>query len=182
MAERLSLPPRRALRSGFLTGGGGFSCTIFSMEARPYTPADREACLAVLDSLVPDLMHPQERPAFAAYLDMSPPHFAVLEHDGQVVACGGFELPPAGSFNARLVWGMVGRPWQRQGLGRFLLLYRMRAMSRQSDAVQTVSLETKPQSAPFFAAQGFRTVRVVTISHAPGVDGVEMVRKTAVCP
>jgi hypothetical protein len=97
------------------------------------------------------------------------------------VACGGYAIRDAGSTDARLTWGMVGRQWQRQGLGRYLLMYRMREMGRTSSNIQTVTLETSPQSAPFFTSQGFRTVDVRNDGGETGRDKVQMVRKLSVC-
>jgi len=77
------------------------------LEIRPYTPADREACLAVCDSIG------GRRSAFERALDAIPMFF-VAEHDGAVIGCGGFSIDGA---LARLEHGMVHRDWQRQGLG-----------------------------------------------------------------
>jgi N-acetylglutamate synthase-like GNAT family acetyltransferase len=144
------------------------------MEVRKYAPTDRDACLVLFDSNTPDFFLPHERADFEAWLDGNPENYVVLEHEGAVVACGGYALPSAGSTDARLTWGIVGRTWQRQGLGRFLLMYRMREIGKTAGTIQTVSLETTPQSAPFFASQGFHTVHVTK-------DKVTMVRKISVC-
>ncbi|MDZ4802513.1 MAG: GNAT family N-acetyltransferase [Bryobacteraceae bacterium] len=152
------------------------------MEVRPYVPADRDSCLALFDSNTPGPFHPQEREVFETWLSGNPTNYVVLEHEGVVVACGGYALPAAGSTDARLTWGMVGRQWQGQGLGRFLLMYRLRELGKTAAIVQTVTVETTPESAPFFASQGFRTVHVTKDGPGPGLDKTEMVRKISVCP
>jgi len=48
---------------------------------RPYTAADRAACLAVFDSNVPASFAPDERAAFAAYLDGAGARYLVLADD-----------------------------------------------------------------------------------------------------
>ncbi|MCU1329161.1 MAG: hypothetical protein JWN34_4531 [Bryobacterales bacterium] len=151
------------------------------MDVRAYSPADREACLGLFDSNTPEYFLPRERADFESWLDGDPAHYFVFEHEGLVVACGGYAIPAAGSTDARLTWGMVGRQWQRQGLGRYLLMYRMREMGRTSGNIQTVSLETTPQAAPFFASQGFRTVDLRKDWVSPGRDKARMVRKLSVC-
>lgn len=156
-------------------------CTMVAMEARRYTASDRDACLLLFDSNVPEYFLPQERAEFEAWLGSGPENYFVLEHEGRIVACGGFALPGAGSATASLTWGMVGRQWHRQGVGRFLLMFRMREMSRTGVEIQMVKLETTPQAAPFFAAQGFHPIRVIKDGYAAGLDKVEMVRKMAVC-
>lgn len=118
------------------------------MDIRPYDPADRAACLAVFDSIFDD---PADRAAFAARLDAAAPFF-VAEHDGTIIGCGGFSVAGAA---ARLEWGMVHKNWQRQGLGRFLLFYRMKAIG-QAGAVEMVAAEAPRAYADFYLKQGFR--------------------------
>jgi N-acetylglutamate synthase-like GNAT family acetyltransferase len=123
------------------------------MDIRPFTPADRDACLAVFDSNTPDLLQMDRRPSFAARLDDTGAYF-VAEHDGTIVGCGGYALK---GNAAHLQWGLVHRQWQRQGLGRFLLFYRLREITRNG-AVEMVGLEAPLSSSQFFASQGFREV------------------------
>ncbi len=118
------------------------------MDIRPYAPADRDACLAVFDSL---FTTDAGRDAFAARLDAPAPFF-VAEHDGRIIGCGGFSV--AGNA-ARLEWGMVHRDWQRQGLGRFLLFFRMKAIG-QAGAIEMVTAEAPRAYADFYLKQGFR--------------------------
>jgi N-acetylglutamate synthase-like GNAT family acetyltransferase len=139
------------------------------MDIRPYTPADRDACLEIFDSNSPDLIPHESRPQFIAILDTSP-NFFIAEHNNDIVGCGGFEISGEA---ARLHWGMVHRRWQRQGLGRFLLFYRLREITRHSD-VQMVELEAPRQSAAFFASQGFREI-------AGDSARVEMSKRLIVC-
>lgn len=130
------------------------------MDIRPYVATDREGCLAVLDSL-----GGTGREAFAAYLDGGPRYF-VAEHDGNIVGCGGVG-------EGRLEWGMVHAAMQRQGLGRFLLYFRMREVSKLG-AFEHVGVRVPRAVAGFYAGQGFREV---------GGDGewVEMSKRLAVC-
>jgi N-acetylglutamate synthase-like GNAT family acetyltransferase len=137
------------------------------MDVRPYQPSDRDACLAVFDSLaLPDL-----RTAYEAFLE-TPGLYVVMEHESKVVGCGGYSEPDADGVG-RMHWGMVHRDAQRQGLGRFLLMYRMREMSRLGQ-VRMASIETTPASQGFYEKQGFR------VAQAAG-DWVVLLRKLAVC-
>ena len=68
---------------------------------------------------------------------------------------------------------MVRRPWQRQGLGRFLLFYRLREITRDAE-VEIVGLEAPRQAVPFFTAQGFREV-------AGASEYAEMAKRLVVC-
>jgi N-acetylglutamate synthase-like GNAT family acetyltransferase len=143
------------------------------MDARPYQPRDRAGCLQVFDSLTPHLIAPEARHYFETFLDEPDCPYFVLEHEDAIAGCGGFAVSLS-EDTARLLWGMIRSDLQRLGLGRFLLLYRMREIGK-TGTVETVHAETSLQSAPFFEMQGFR-VRGVA-------DGrVELTKKLTVCP
>ena len=120
------------------------------MEIRPYKIEDREACLSVFDSLG----EPSRRPEFAAFLEKLPAVYLVLEHDDRLIGCGGFRAE-AGQPVAHLDWGMIQRDLQRQGLGRYLLLYRLKEIGRVA-GVQHVELIAPAGAAPFFEKYAFR--------------------------
>ena len=137
------------------------------MEIRPYQPADAAGCRAVLDShAAPEA----ERSAFAAFLEAPAGAYFVMEHDGRVVGCGGFAVDPP---EARLMWGMVHRDLQRHGLGRFLLLYRLKEIGK-TPGVVAVRVPAPEASAGFFVKQGFKASAT-----APG--RVELTMKLQVC-
>lgn len=133
------------------------------MDIRAYSAADREGCLAVFAST-----GLEGREAFEEFLDSGT--MFVAEHDGAVVGCGGFVLKGA---TAELRWGMVDKKWQRQGLGRFLLFYRLREIGKLSN-VELVELEAPREVVAFFAGQGFREV-------SGDERRVRMVKRLAVC-
>jgi len=137
------------------------------MDIRPYESADRDACLAVFDSIGSG-----ERLAFEAFLDGPTGEYFVMEHERAVAGCGGYAISGDG-VAASLVWGMVRRDLQRMGLGRFLLLYRIREIGKAGN-VELVVVQTPRQSAPFFEKQGFRM-------NASGLDRVEMIKRLTVC-
>ena len=89
------------------------------MKIREYAQPDKEACLAIFDSNTPPFFAPHEREEFAGFLDTSSDPYFVVEHDGEVVGCGGFFLIP-NEPAAVLTWGMVARARQGQGIGRLL--------------------------------------------------------------
>jgi N-acetylglutamate synthase-like GNAT family acetyltransferase len=147
------------------------------MDVRPYQSSDRGACLAVFDSLTPGLLDSAALPTFEAWLDralknVAGPYF-VMEHEASVVGCGGYSFSPDGTA-ATLQWGMVHRDSQRMGLGRFLLLYRIREIGKAGTA-GLVFAHPPPASAGFFEKQGFRI-------NAIEKDAVELIKKLTVCP
>lgn len=150
------------------------------MDLRPYAAADRGACLAVFDTNAPGAFDLAERPKFAAFLEGLTNPYVVMEHDGAVVGCGGYRIDAEHKM-ALLRWGMIRRDVQKMGLGRLLLLYRIREISKAASA-ERVRLATAPPAARFFEKQGFKIVEVVKDGYAPGLDRVEMQMKLAVCP
>ena len=150
------------------------------MEIRPYSIADRDACLAVFDSNSPAFFDASERPGFAAFLDGSKTDYFVMEYDESIVGWGGFAIDSEHSL-ANLLWGMVRLDSHKLGLGRFLLLYRIREISKVA-GVQRVRLRASQLTAGFFEKQGFKVTDVVKNGYAIGIDRVEMVMKLSVCP
>ena len=139
------------------------------MDIRTYREGDRAACLDVFDSLG----GADGRADFELYLGSPAGPYFVMEHEDRVAGCGGFAMAADGQ-SARLRWGMIRRDLQRMGLGRFLLLYRMREIGRAGNAA-FVAAETPADAAGFYEAQGFRR-------GPAGAGRVELVRKLAVCP
>jgi ribosomal protein S18 acetylase RimI-like enzyme len=150
------------------------------MDVRAYSPADRAACLAVFDSNTPRFFGPAERPDFETFLNGPDGPYFVLEHDGAVAGCGGYAIAEDPSL-ASLVWGMVRADLHNLGIGRFLLLFRLREITKAGGA-QLVRLGTSQHAAPFFEKQGFKVTGIRKDGYASGMDRVEMMMKLSVCP
>jgi N-acetylglutamate synthase-like GNAT family acetyltransferase len=135
------------------------------MDPRPYIPADQPHCLEICD--------PNERKLFEDYLATNPSTFYVLEHNQQILGAGGYVLSD-NATQANLIWGTIRKDHRGQGLGRFLLMYRLREIAK-ANTVQTVRVETSPNTAPFFEKQGFKIASV-------NQDRVELIKKLTVCP
>jgi N-acetylglutamate synthase-like GNAT family acetyltransferase len=142
------------------------------MELRPYVSADREACLQVFDSNVPGFLNAARRVDFEAFLAHLPGPYFVMEHEGRVLGCGGYTVAPE-SGHCELVWGMIRNDAQRLGLGRLLLMFRLREVGKVG-GIHSVRAETTRQAARFFEGQGFKMAGAAE-------DRVEMVKKLTVC-
>jgi [ribosomal protein S18]-alanine N-acetyltransferase len=149
------------------------------MDIRRYEPGDRASCLSVLDSLTPTLLDSTARPLFESWLDRNDGQYFVMEHNGTVVGCGGYSLSLDQS-TATLRWGMIGNSSQKMGLGRFLLMYRIREIGK-TGTVGVVVAHSPRQSAGFFEKQGFRMNGIASDAYSPGVAGVELFKKLTVC-
>ena len=148
------------------------------MDLRAYCPADREACLEVFDSNTPRFFDRSERAGFESFLAAPMCSYFAMEHEGAIVACGGYGIEEDGK-TASLVWGMVRADLHRRGLGRFMLLFRLREIGKTR--VELVRVATSQHTAVFFQKQGFKAISVQKDGYAPGIDKIEMVMKLAVC-
>lgn len=140
--------------------------------ARAYTPADREACLALFDSNVPRFFVEAERDGYAAFLDDMRWPYQVIERDGRIVACGGHAVEPDGR-TVSLCWGMVEQGLHGQGLGRTLTEARL-AAARAEPGVVSVRLDTGQHTTGFYERFGFVIEGVVKDGYAPGSDRHDM--------
>ena len=104
----------------------------------------------------------------------------MLEHEESVVGCGGYALPPDQSTDT-LCWGMVRRDSQKMGLGRFLLMYRIREIGKDR-SVGVVFAHSPRPSVGFFLKQGFRVNGTEDGTHRTGIELIELVKKLTVCP
>jgi N-acetylglutamate synthase-like GNAT family acetyltransferase len=140
------------------------------MEPRSYVASDYADCLALFDSCALG-----DRQAFERFLsDADGAQLTVLEHENAIAGFGGFIIGTDGS--ADLLWGMIRPSLRCMGLGRFLLMYRLRQISKSGIDVSFVRVATTAQSAPFYEKQGFKRQSV----QAGGA--VELVMKLKVCP
>jgi [ribosomal protein S18]-alanine N-acetyltransferase len=124
------------------------------MDITPYHPKHRAACLEILNSLTPHLINSAQESQFKTFLDTLNQPFFIIEHDNEIAACGGYAITPH-SDTAELKWGMVRDNLRKKGLGRFLLLYRIREIAK-TNTIATVAVETSLTTAPFFQKEGFR--------------------------
>ena len=150
------------------------------MDPRPYTKADEAECLEIFDTNTPTYFAPTERKSFEDFLATQPPTYFVLQHDRQILGAGGYCLSDNGA-QANLTWGMIRQDLHKQGLGRFLLMYRLREIAK-ANTVQTVRVGTSQLTAAFFEKQGFKLASIQKDGYAPGLDRVELLKKLTVCP
>jgi ribosomal protein S18 acetylase RimI-like enzyme len=148
------------------------------MDIRPFQSADRDGCLDVFDSNTPRFFRPAERPEFEQFLGAPNCPYFVLEHNGAIAGCGGYAVES--DTLASLVWGMVSPHFQGQGAGRFLLMFRLREITRLA-GVESVRLATSQHTVGFFERQGFKVVSVHKDGCAAGLDRIEMKKKLRVC-
>ena len=136
---------------------------------RAYTPADRDACLAIFDSNVPKFLAPRERPMFEEW-SLAPrgQFFVVCDDSGAVAGCGGVAVK-SGTTIATFTWGMIHATRHGQGLGRELTLHRLRLIARMS-SVNSAALDTSQETVGFYEKLGFKRVGWIPNHYGPGLD------------
>jgi ribosomal protein S18 acetylase RimI-like enzyme len=149
------------------------------MRLRPYVPADRDACVAVLASSVPTYAQLHELGEYAAWLDRAcvrgaedPCEYLVGERDGAVVCAGGVAFATTAPV-ATLCWGIVRADLHRRGLGRALLLARLDRV-RARGGVARVLLDTTDAAVGFFLRHGFVVTGRVRDGYGPGIDRLDL--------
>jgi predicted GNAT family N-acyltransferase len=151
---------------------------VMTPSLRPYTLADRAACLAVFDSNTPHAFAASERADYAQFLQDPGDHgiYRVLLLEDVVVGCGGIWLDEQASPpQAGLSWGMVRHDLHGQGLGYWLLQSRLRLIRQHYLDVQVVRIDTSQHTEPYFRRQGFVTTGRRPDGFAPGLDEIRMV-------
>jgi ribosomal protein S18 acetylase RimI-like enzyme len=146
------------------------------MHLRSYAPADKEACLSLLDSNTPMFFAPHERGELDAFLDDPGDRYWVAEHEAEVIGCSGYWIVPDTPV-AVITWTMVARSWHGRGVGRWLLLTCLDHLCRVP-AVQAVRLETSQRVTGFYEKTGsFQVEEVIENGYAPGLHKIKMRRE-----
>ena len=141
---------------------------------KPYTAADREACLSIFDGNVPKYFGAEERGEFEEFLDDLPgPYFTLVLNDN-IIGCGGYGNRDGNKEGVGFFcWGMIARSHHKQGYGTILAEMRVNAM-RDDPSVKRVRLNTSQHTAPFYARFGFETVKTIKDGFSEGLDDIEM--------
>ncbi|TDU70913.1 N-acetylglutamate synthase-like GNAT family acetyltransferase [Prosthecobacter fusiformis] len=120
---------------------------------REFEPEDLEACVEIYRSNAPDYLSEEGLEAYIEFLALGTSYYLVIEHDGEIVACGGLELI-GDSDTATLVHGMVHGEYHRQGFGTTLLAARL-ALLECEVRPQEVWVNTTAATLPFYGRFGF---------------------------
>jgi [ribosomal protein S18]-alanine N-acetyltransferase len=145
------------------------------MLIRPYTAADRQACIAAFKSNIPKFFMPDELNDFENWLGKvettNEPYF-VVEEDNEVIACGGFSIYPHKQL-ATMTWGLVHNRLHKKGIGKALILHRIAAIRKAFPSV-TIGLDTTQHSFSFFEKLGFVTTKITNDSYGEGMHRYDM--------
>jgi predicted N-acetyltransferase YhbS len=140
---------------------------------REYRDADRAAVLAAFQSNVPAHFPASEEDWLISALEEPDGPFFVIEDDGEVVGCGGYELSDFYNLGT-LVFGLLHAHRHRAGLGRMLLAHRMVAMAADPHRPRYVTIDTHPHVAGFYERHGFHVMARWTGGYRSGRDRVDL--------
>lgn len=153
------------------------------MIIRPYTIADKAACLEAFKSNMPEYFAAAELPDFESWLDEQAKQttatpgnvteqYFVIEKSAKVIGCGGYyiDLPKQ---TAIMTWGLVNRAFHRQGIGKELFQYRITAIQSICSTCKII-LDTSQYAFPFFQKWGFTITKISKDFYAKGIDRYDM--------
>ncbi|RBP45638.1 N-acetylglutamate synthase-like GNAT family acetyltransferase [Roseimicrobium gellanilyticum] len=140
------------------------ACTI-----REYTAEDLPACLAIYHSNEGVYYPAGHVEKFTDFLERGTSYFLVVEHESEIVGCGGLELSGDGPW-AWLACGMIHKDRQKKGLGTTLLAARLSLLEPEGRPV-LVRVRTGTTAAAFYDRFGFTLHSVAQNQYGPGEHG-----------
>lgn len=129
------------------------------INIREHEAADRELLLNLLRLNTPFFFSEEEEGDLADYLDNFADHYYVLELDGAVVGCGGFNLSEDGE-TGRLSWDIFHPDSQGKGLGTALTRFRIEKIKAIA-GIKKISVRTSQMAYHFYEKFGLELREVV---------------------
>jgi N-acetylglutamate synthase-like GNAT family acetyltransferase len=148
---------------------------------RPYSPGDRESCLAIFTSNLPIFFAEQELAEFDQWLDLlerelslesSKAYYFVLTEGLDIIGCGGFYYDNA-KQTISMTWGMIMRRYHRKSYGRQLFQYRIDRAKELYPGLRII-LDTTQHSRAFFEKFGFKIDKITPDFYAQGLHRYDM--------
>ena len=144
------------------------------LTIRDYNPSRREVILQLFRLNTPRYFSIAEESDFIDYLENHADHFFIVESEGFVAGCGGYNLIPE-QADARISWDIFHPDYQGQGLGSALLRYRIDRLNAVP-GLKTITVRTSQLVYPFYEKFGFELKEVVRNYWAEGFDLYRMVQ------
>jgi len=138
------------------------------MNIRKHIESDREGILELLRLNTPAYFSPDEEKDLIEYLEKDADNYFVVEEDGRIWVCGGFNLSEDGQ-TAKISWDIVHPEAQGKGVGTELTKFRIRKM-KQINGVRIISVRTSQLAYKFYEKFGLQLREVVKDYWAVGFD------------
>lgn len=125
---------------------------------RLYHPTDKKDVMGLFDMNTPAYFAPEERAAFDHYLDHELEYYIVVEVNGLIAGCGGYNINEAEGIGY-LSWDMVHPDYQGKSLGRQLVNHRV-AQLKELTSVQAIHVRTSQHTHAFYEKCGFKLLTI----------------------
>ncbi|MFC6998509.1 GNAT family N-acetyltransferase [Rufibacter roseus] len=135
---------------------------------REYTASDKPMVLHLLRLNTPEYFSPEEEPDLDHYLEHEIEQYFVVEVEGEVVGCGGYNFSEDLTVG-KISWDIIHPDYQGRGVGGQLLRFRIDRL-KELKHVQVISVRTSQLVYKFYERNGFTLLEVVKDYWAPGFD------------
>lgn len=139
---------------------------------RPYSHQDKPKLIELIKQNIPAYFAPSEEIDFEHYLDHEVEDYFVFEEHSQIIGCGGINY-----FNdqkmARLSWDIIAPNSQGKGIGKALMLYRIKLLNK-NPKIKIISVRTSQLAYKFYEKMGFELEKVITSFWAENFDLYQM--------
>ncbi|WP_266366839.1 GNAT family N-acetyltransferase [Tellurirhabdus rosea] len=138
------------------------------MNIRAHTAADAASILHLLRLNTPRYFAPEEEQDLTEYLERHTDQYFVLEKEGEILGCGGFNRMDDGE-TVRISWDIIHPDHHGKGLGRRLTEFRIQRI-REIAPERRLVVRTSQHVYRFYERLGFRLKEVVKDYWAEGFD------------
>jgi [ribosomal protein S18]-alanine N-acetyltransferase len=144
------------------------------MKIIPYNKLHHSSLIEILRLNTPTYFDESEESDFVEYLEHHLEHYFVVENEGKIWACGGFNLWEEGTI-ARISWDIVHPEAQGKGYGSALTKFRI-AQIQQIPTVKVIWVRTSQLAYLFYEKLGFELKFIEKDYWAKGFDLYQMER------
>ena len=146
---------------------------LLHMRIKPYKQKYFDNCVDIIESNTPKYILPIEHLAFKNYLLKKNKTYFVLFNGFNLVACGGYGINDS-QTKADLSWGLVHRKHHSQGIGSYLLRFRIENIKKKYPSVN-IHLDTSQHTYKFFERFGFKVRKISKDGYGEGLDMYDMI-------
>ena len=146
---------------------------LLPMRIKPYKQKYFDNCVDIIESNTPKYILPIEHLAFKNYLFKKNKTYFVLFNGFNLVACGGYGINDS-QTKADLSWGLVHRKHHSQGIGSYLLRFRIENIKKKYPSVN-IHLDTSQHTYKFFERFGFKVRKISKDGYGEGLDMYDMI-------
>ena len=146
---------------------------LLPMRIKTYKQKYFDNCVDIIESNTPKYILPIEHLAFKNYLLKKNKTYFVLFSGFTLVACGGYGINDS-QTKAGLSWGLVHRKHHCQGIGSYLLRFRIDNIKKKYPSVN-IHLDTSQHTYKFFERFGFKIRKISKNGYGEGLDMYDMI-------